>query len=78
MEILLLPPKLWRLLVPKPPPKPPPKLFPLWIMEMELKLGRQPERRLAEEALKFREPPDLMVIEDRWVMVGAGVSGSEE
>ena len=78
MEILLLPPKLWRLLVPNPPPKPPPKLFPLWIMEMELKLGLQPGRRLAEEALKFREPPDLMVIEDRWVMVGVGVSGSEE
>lgn len=75
MEILLLPPKLWRLLVPKPPPKPPPKLFPPWDTEMELKLGRQPGRRLAEEALKFREPPDLMVTEERWVMVGAGARG---
>lgn len=73
MEILLLPPKLCRLLVPKPPPKPPPKLFPLWDTETELKPGRQPGRRLAEEALKFRVPPDLMVTEDRWVMVEAGV-----
>lgn len=75
MEILLLPPKLCRLLVPKPPPMPPPKLFPLWDTETELNPGRQPGRRLAEEALKFRVPPDLMVTEDRWVMVETGVKG---
>lgn len=73
----MLPPRPWRLLVPKPPPKPPPKLFPPWVTETELKLGRQPGRRFAEEALKFRVLPDLMVI-DRWVMVGAGARGSKE
>lgn len=53
----------------------PPKLFPLWDTETELKPGRQPGRRLAEEALKFRVPPDLMVTEDRWVMVEVDVKG---
>lgn len=46
-------------------------------METELKLGRQPDIRLAEEALKFRVPPDLMVTEERWVMVEAGVKGQQ-
>lgn len=54
---------------------PPPKLFPLWDTETELNPGRHPGRRLAEEALKFRVPPDLMVTEDRWVMVEVGVKG---
>lgn len=54
---------------------PPPKLFPLWDTETELKPGRHPGRRLAEEALKFRVPPDLMVTEDRWVMVEVVVKG---
>lgn len=47
-------------------------------METELKLVREPGTKFAEEVLKFRVPPDLMVIEDRWVMVGVGWRESEE
>lgn len=46
-------------------------------METELKPGRQPGSMLAEEALKFRVPPDLMVTEERWVMVEVGVKGQQ-
>lgn len=59
-------------------PKPPPKLFPVWHTEVEVKLGRQPGMRLAEDVLKFRVLPDLMVTVDRWLMVESAAQGSEK